>query len=111
MQQCDDSEHEKGPATRVFRGTYRSGFENSTFYPEGSKCFWWVSGDLGALGKELDRRWPYGEATATVQVEGTLTAPGCYGHMGVARRELTVKKVVSFDIKNVIPMPTMPRGQ
>ena len=97
--------------TGVFRGTYRHGFETSQFLPEGSKCRYWLSGELAPVDVELRERWPYLVATVNIEVEGTVTAPGCYGHMQVSPRELKVAKVRSFKVVEVIAVPTLAPNQ
>jgi hypothetical protein len=109
---CDDSEYDKDAGvSRVFRGIYSHGGKHSVFVATGAKCGWWMSGNLGQLRKDLDATWPHLLATATVEVEGTLTPPGCYGHIGGARRELKVTKVISFKITEVVPLSTLLPGR
>lgn len=105
MEECDDSTYDEGGPT-VFQGMYRHGFETSLFRAEGSKCDWYLSGDFGPLGDELQKRWPYLRAIVTLRVEGTLTPPGCYGHMGIGHRELKATKVISYMITSVEPLPS-----
>ena len=109
MDDCDDREYESAVGiSRVFRGTYSHGFEHSAFVPDGSPCRWWLSGELGSLREALPTADPHRRAAARVEVEGTLTPPGCYGHMGAARRQLQVTRVLAVEI---LPAPTVPPGE
>ncbi len=97
--------------TGVFRGTYQHGFETSVFVPDGSKCRYWLSGNVAVVKAELAKRWPYLVADVVLEVEGTVTGPGCYGHMQASSRELRVAKVRSFRVVEVVPVPTLIPGR
>lgn len=43
---------------------------------------------------------------ADLRVEGTLTPPGCFGHLGAYHRELKVTKVISVESIYVRITPT-----
>jgi hypothetical protein len=60
------------------------------------------------LGTHAREARQYLRATAKARFEGTLTKPGCYGHMGGSRRELKVTKVESFHVTDTLPRRTLP---
>ena len=78
-----EMEYSKG----VFQGTYRRGFEQSDFVPQGGKERWWVTGNITAL----EQRTTY---PVFVVVEAELSPPGRY-RQG-CRRELVVTKVLEL---------------
>ncbi|MBL8548819.1 MAG: hypothetical protein JNJ73_02455 [Hyphomonadaceae bacterium] len=86
---------------RRFKGVWDFHFETSAFAPEnggeGGQGPYWLSGEgdvwraltapFGATGR------PWGEVA--VEIEGELSGPGRYGHMGAYTRELRVTRVFS----------------
>ncbi len=92
---CDDTEYGDESRTGIFRGIYTLAFEQSTFQPDGSKCRWWMVGDIDALLFTLGTGRSYAGSSARVEVEGLLSVPGRYGHRGGARRELRVSRLLS----------------
>lgn len=102
---CSDSTNEPTAVTtteengsgatdpRVFRGTLALGFERSVFVPEGEDVAYWATGDFGEIANA-----PIGgnqDQTFVVVLEGTLSEPGHYGHLGGYERELRISKVRS----------------
>jgi hypothetical protein len=101
--------------TRVFRGYYTAGFEESEFVPCASDA-WFIPGD--SLGHqpyddrrawaewkpgEMQRlRWPrlkrdeYGSSRYYVRWRATVVGPGQYGHMGVSPFEIHVDSVLEL---------------
>lgn len=106
-EQCSDEYYGDTPRSGTYRGTYEWSFESGSF-DDGSKCRYWLSGNLGPLWDAVKTtpNGPYSDGTALIEVEGTLTPPGCYGKDGIFRRELRVTKLVSFRITNLIPAQT-----
>lgn len=111
------------PRTGVFRGIYRVAFEMSDFQPDGSECRWWLRGSTEDLAftvwRQDDSGDPYEPRTAHVEVEGTLSGPGRFGHGGGSPRELVVLWVISASVPDASgawrpltlvprPTPTMP---
>lgn len=86
------------PATQTYAGCFFSGEEQSEFRPRGTHELWWLRGDLGdALGPSATPApgpFLHGRAVFLV-VQGQLSGPGHYGHMGQYTRTLTVLRVVS----------------
>ncbi len=76
----------------VFRGRITVGFERSEFRPEGKDEVYWVSGAI------RDLQFPSGDVhedrSIEASVEGVLSEPGSYGHLGSYQRELQVTKVL-----------------
>src|SRR5262245_15903691 len=87
------------PVAASFYGFYRGGFEVSSFERSGSGDRWWVltvtdwSERYARLGfREYE--------PAFVAVDGLLSPPGTYGHLGAYTRQLEVTRVA------VIHVPT-----
>jgi hypothetical protein len=102
MVECDDSRYGTGSMAGIFHGRYRSGFEDSTFEPDGLSCEYWLCGDIESLREALWQRAEHlGEtgADAQVVIEGMLSAPGCYGHAGFYGRQLEVTNVLSARVQ------------
>lgn len=86
------------PATQTYAGCYFSGEEQSEFRPRGTQALWWLRGDLGeALGRSaVPAPGPFRRGRSVfLVVEGQLSGPGHYGHMGQYTRTLTVQRVVT----------------
>src|SRR2546426_5360497 len=82
-----------GPPERVYRGTYLSGFELSDFIPEGSDPLlerWWLAGDIREISSHIGTLG----SPVFVTVQGELSRPGGYGHLGSYKRQLTVTHVL-----------------
>ena len=82
----------------TYAGLFRFGFERSDFRLVGSRERWWLTGNIGDVTDRLAR--PSSSKPAELRnpvflvVEGELSEPGYYGHLGRYRRELRVTKVV-----------------
>ena len=83
--------------TATFQGVYRAGFETQAFWPADGAGPYWVDGDARALEtldaavKRANGGSPWGGVR--VEVEGTLSPPGKYGHLNAYERKLRVRKV------------------
>jgi hypothetical protein len=80
-----------------YSGVWDWHFETSAFTPDGGEGPYWLSGD-GAVWDRLNAPFnetgagPWGRAHLIV--EGTLSPPGRYGHLGAYTRELRVTRVI-----------------
>ena len=81
----------------TYSGYYETDrFEHSTFSPSDRNTErWWLVGDLSCafldFNQEQSRPW----RRVFIEVQGDLSPPGQYGHLGSYRRKLSVKRVVS----------------
>ncbi|AOS98408.1 hypothetical protein AUP74_03042 [Microbulbifer aggregans] len=83
----------------IYRGHYAAGFEMSSFIPCDKNGYWWVSTDeKSALYKEYERVSDEYEPVY-MELVGTLSERGYYGHFGVSERELIVLEVLSLGAK------------
>jgi hypothetical protein len=99
MVDCEDSDVVRGGSHGTFRGLYTLGFEMSEFVPSGSNCRWWLAGDTEPLWMATDAPQGMDSATVRIEVEGVVSDPGCFGHMGVYRRQLTVTRIIAADVR------------
>jgi hypothetical protein len=82
---------------RRFKGVWEFHFETSSFVAEDGAGPYWLS----AEGEPWERLIaPFGETgrpwgRAAIDVEGELSEPGRYGHLGAYSRELRVTRVLS----------------
>ena len=85
-----------GERRGTFRGRYFHAFESSAFTECGGSESWWTTfkarhpaldSAIAAEDRLEDRTDVY------LVVEGRLSAEGSYGHLGGARRELTVQGI------------------
>jgi hypothetical protein len=80
-----------------FKGVWDFHFETSAFTTEDGAGPYWLSAD-GATWEALSA--PFGEVGSpwgrvAIEIEGELSAPGGYGHLGTYARELVVTRVLS----------------
>jgi uncharacterized protein YceK len=84
----------------TYAGLYRFGFERSDFRLLGARERWWLTGDIGDLRRRMARpsvdKPPELRNPVFLVVEGDLSEPGHYGHMGAYRRELRVTNIVEL---------------
>jgi len=82
-----------------YRGLYVFGFETSTFVPDGADRGWWVEATPEARhalhAAALPRPQPHDAIFVRAEVEGELSPPGQYGHLGAYERTLTITRVIS----------------
>jgi len=76
--------------TGVFRGVFFYGFETSDFRVCGSNEIWWASGNLKPL---IDVTPAPGSRGVYAEIQGELSPPGSYGHLGMYPREIEIRKV------------------
>jgi hypothetical protein len=83
------------PASGVFTGYYEYGFEESRFVPAGTKENWWLSGSVPC--KEVSAKAdPFGPTPILyLEVRGTLSSEGKYGHLDAYTRELTAQEFLT----------------
>lgn len=81
-------------------GAYVFHFETSAFHPDGSEEQWWVASANAEAASQLRAALhtdaagpPWGEARVTL--EGNLSAPGRWGHLGAYAHELSVTRVIA----------------
>ena len=89
----------RSPSTGVYRGTFLFGFEQRDFTPDGSRETWW----LGGASETTDRMVGHSRDVPPelhnpvfIVVEGDLSQPGQYGHMGASQAELRVTHVLEL---------------
>jgi hypothetical protein len=83
-----------GPV-RTYSGSYLAGCELSDFTPNGHTETWWLSGNLEAIHRRIEGHHPEPRNPVFITVEGQLSSPGRYGHLGRFPRELRVIRVIS----------------
>jgi hypothetical protein len=83
-----------GPV-RTYSGSYWAGWESSDFTPSGRTETWWLSGNLAAIDRRRQGHHPELRNPLFITVEGQLSSPGHYGHLGQFPRELRVTRVIS----------------
>jgi hypothetical protein len=81
---------------RRFSGSWEFHFETSAFRTDAGAGPYWLAGD-GEVWPQLTAPFtqagtPWGELH--IVVEGELSAPGSYGHLGAYTRELRVTRVL-----------------
>jgi hypothetical protein len=85
------------------------GWEFSDFTPVGTTETWWLSGNLQRIYPYEEGYHPRG-VHLFITVEGKLSSPGHYGHLGRFPRELRVTHVTSIrrlhDTSNQSLQPT-----
>ena len=72
-----------------------AGWEFSDFTAVGSTETWWLSGSLQPIYPYEEGYHPHG-VHLFITVEGQLSSPGHYGHLGRFPRELRVTRVISI---------------
>ena len=77
-----------------FSGQFSAGFEVSSFQPCGSDEQWWVE-DGSDLYQRYNQLGLPEYAPAFAAVEGVLSAPGTYGHLGAYSRQFQVTRVLA----------------
>jgi hypothetical protein len=85
------------PAQGIFQGYYTHGFEVSQFTPQGTNEKWWLEGSIEDIIRQLvapKDETPKLKSPIYIVVEGKLSKPGKYGHLGGYVRRLSVEKVV-----------------
>jgi hypothetical protein len=80
--------------TRIYRGVCTKRWEVSRFQPCGSREEWWITGHVDRIITALTTPDGFTGGTLYVEVQGSVSSPGRYGHLGAYRRELTVHKVL-----------------
>jgi len=84
------------PEADIHTGYYTEGFETREFRPLSSAGErWWVEGSLPCafltFNQETNAPWH----RVYVELEGSVSSPGQFGHMGAYQRKLSVDRVVS----------------
>ncbi len=85
------------PAQGTFRGYYTHSFEVSQFTPQGTKEKWWLEGSIEDITKQLVAprdETPKLKSPVYIVVDGKLSKPGRFGHLGKYVRKLSVEKVL-----------------
>lgn len=91
-----------GPAAQRFTGLYADGFEMRVFTADGSKETWWVRPEPQAQAALNAAKGPNAKPFGyriRCEIEGRLSPPGHYGHMGMNPRELTITRVISAKLE------------
>jgi hypothetical protein len=82
---------------RRFSGEWEWHFETSSFLTDSGEGPYWLAAD-GSVWQQLNAPFqnsgagPWGRAHLVI--EGELSAPGAYGHLGAYSRELRVTRVI-----------------
>lgn len=85
------------PAAQRYAGSWDWRFETSAFTTDDGQGPWWLHAE-GAAWEQLnaplalEAGGPWGRVH--IVVEGELSAPGRYGHLGAYERELRVARVI-----------------
>lgn len=91
------------PSATRYRGLYVFGFETSSFVPDGAERGWWVEATpearqaLHAAAAPI--RQPNDAIFVHAEVEGELSPPGQYGHLGAFERRLMITRVISATVQ------------
>jgi hypothetical protein len=84
--------------TKQYSGDLYSDWEGDIFFPNGAKETWTIqesSGELrGHLFPEPGDNKNVSWGAAALVVEGKLSRSGSFGHLGVAKRELKIIRVI-----------------
>jgi hypothetical protein len=97
IHRCDDAAHGPGAVTGQFSGVYTISFEKSVLVVDGKACKVWLRGNVKELWEAAGGFHKGIELTARITIEGILSAPGNYGHMGVYERELMSTRIIAFE--------------
>ncbi len=86
-----------------FTGVYALAFEMQAFTADGRGESWWATLEPKAQA-ELNAALPAGQgprfgSRIRAEVEGTLSEPGHYGHLGAYPRHLTITRVLSAKLE------------
>jgi hypothetical protein len=81
-----------------YTGLYADSFEMQAFTADGAKETWWATLEPEAraainAAKGPEPRPPFG-FRIRAEIEGTLSAPGHYGHMGAYPRQITITRIL-----------------
>jgi hypothetical protein len=96
----------EAPAT--YLGEWEWRFETSSFASSDGRGPWWLSGE-GEVWEQISApitqagNGPWGRVRLTV--EGELSAPGTYGHLGAYERELRVTRVIRAELIEAYSQP------
>lgn len=97
-------------AAQRYSGTWDWHFETSAFTTDDGRGPYWLAAE-GAVWDEINAplrtsgSGPYGRVHLVV--EGVLSAPGRYGHLGAYERELRVTRVIAAQLN---PASVPPSG-
>jgi hypothetical protein len=83
------TEAKPGSPTERLSGFYEAGWEKEVFRPCGTQEEWW-SWSTTQILKEDPRGW----GRAFVVLEGEVSPPGSYGHLGQYPREIVITRVI-----------------
>ena len=86
-----------------YTGVYALAFEMQAFTADGSNESWWATLEPKAQA-ELNAALPPNQgprfgSRIRAEVEGTLSEPGHYGHLGAYPRHLTITHVLSAKLE------------
>lgn len=97
-----------GEPTAVYSGEWEWRFETSSFAPTDRRGPWWLAGE-GDVWDQLSApimqagNGPWGRVRLVI--EGELSAPGRYGHLGAYERELRVTRVIQAELIEAYSQP------
>lgn len=97
-----------GEAPAMYSGEWEWRFETSSFATSDGRGPWWLSGE-GDVWEQLSApitragNGPWGRVRLVV--EGELSAPGRYGHLGAYERELRVTRVIQAELIEAYSQP------
>jgi hypothetical protein len=105
---CAAAETHEARETRLYGGVLSIGFEQVAFVADGAAEPWWASFEAetwqGAVAPLQTRcAMPWG--AVHLIVEGEVSEPGQYGHLGAYKRELRVTSVRESRFMSCAQMP------
>ncbi len=89
------------PPTQRFSGVWEWHFETSSFTTHSGEGPYWLHGE-GQVWEDLNAPFaragagPWGQVRLVI--DGELSAPGQYGHLGAYARELRVTRVIEAEL-------------
>ncbi len=95
-------------AQESYKGLYVSAFERSDFMPCGVDEHWWLQGsaysEIEEFIKKNSLRSGEGDwnpnTPVYIEVAGTITAKGEWGHMGSYQHELNATELIDISVAN-----------
>lgn len=85
------------PGPPVHRGLVSFGFEVEGFTPCDADGQWWVADAPADLRERYRDAVGFRYTPVYVVVEGTLSPPGEYGHLGAYDRQISISRLVEMD--------------
>jgi hypothetical protein len=108
---CDSSNGNLLVFKKVYSGKWKSMFESSLFEPDDNikNEIWWLDFEKNLNDpriKFIASDDKFSITTSHITVEGKLSWPGHYGHLGLSTRKLLVSNIL--EIKDIQSRSTLP---